>query len=335
MTVEQAFTVKPSELKRVIITCLKANEPFFVQSEPGMGKTAIVGQAFAEAGYECFVEDASTADSADVRGVPFFQDGRTVWAPPSTIPLGKLKKPTGVFVDEFVQGPESVQNAWGRAINERRVGGWEIDRELRFGAAGNFLSDRAGTHKMPTQVRDRFLFIYLRQDLHDWVKWAVTHGVDERVIAYHLARRGEYLQKFDAKQISPTARGWERVSNILKVNPDPSDRLRLFAGRVGQAVAGEFNAFLRVLPKVPTNEAILLNPDKAPVPQEPDVLTLVAVNLAHAATENNFGSVIRYLDRLPGEFSVLSVKLATGKKHSLTETAAFTSWAADKADLLT
>ena len=48
--------------------------------------------------------------------------------------------------------------------------------------------------------------------------------------------------------------------------------------------------------------------------------------LAHRANRENFGNIIKYTNRLPDEFGVLTVTLAMRKDVTLSETQAFTDW---------
>ena len=65
--------------------------------------------------------------------------------------------------------------------------------------------------------------------------------------------------------------------------------------------------------------------------------TLAVVGLskiAERATEDNFNRVCTYAERMPPEFSVLSISYAARKKPELASTKAFTDWAVKHQDIL-
>src|ERR1700757_424543 len=121
--------------------------------------------------------------------------------------------------------------------------------------------------------------------------------------------------------------GPEFLSRILDSGPDPSVEHEMFAGTVGTGAATEFSGFLRMFRELPNIDAILLNPSGEPVPDSPAAQYAVASALAHRASDSNFDRICPYLDRMPTEFRVLSVRDATLRDPKIKYTAGYTKWA--------
>jgi hypothetical protein len=108
----------------------------------------------------------------------------------------------------------------------------------------------------------------------------------------------------------------------------------MFAGAVGTGAATEFFAFLRTFRELPNIDAILLNPTKEPVPENAAAQYAVASALARCASDTNFDRVCLYLDRMPTEFRVLSVRDATLRDPAIRNTAGYTRWAIENHHVL-
>jgi hypothetical protein len=63
-----------------------------------------------------------------------------------------------------------------------------------------------------------------------------------------------------------------------------------------------------------------------PVPDSPAAQYAVASDLAHRASDTNFDRIGLYLDRMPTEFCVLSVRDATLRDPKIKYTAGYTRW---------
>ena len=107
-----------------------------------------------------------------------------------------------------------------------------------------------------------------------------------------------------------------------------------FKGAVGEGAAAEFVGFVRIYRKLPNPDAVLMNPTTADVPSDPATLYALSGALAERATENNFERVCQYSERMPADFSVLTVSYASRKKPELANTQAFNKWVLAHQDVL-
>jgi hypothetical protein len=137
-----------------------------------------------------------------------------------------------------------------------------------------------------------------------------------------------------AKTASPDPRAWVKISDLIKDNNLPvALRQKMYAAKIGPTSAFQFAAFERTYGELPDVNAVYLNPATAQLPTGPAAMYAISAALARLSTPANFGRAIQYLGRLPEEFSVFAVKLATKLNPTLAHTPAFTKWSAQYAHL--
>jgi hypothetical protein len=174
----------------------------------------------------------------------------------------------------------------------------------------------------------------LETHLDDWTGWALNNGVKPEVVSF-IRFRPNLLHDFDAQRDqNATPRSWvEGVSDVLGTVPAEAE-FECFKGAVGEGAAAEFVGFVRIFRKLPNPDAILLNPTTSDVPTDPATLYALSGALAQRATEGNFERVCQYVERMPAEFSVLTVSYAARRNPDLANTQAFTQWSLKHQDVL-
>lgn len=319
--------MKASFIFSALRTLVAARQPVFLWGGPGLGKSAVVRQLARSLRIELQDLRALLLDPVDLRGLPFLgKDGRSQWAIPDFLP----QSGSGIlFLDELNAAPAMVQASCYQLVLDRKLGDYVLPEGWAIVAAGNRDSDRAVTTRMPSPLRNRFVHLQFEVDLQDWCEWAIHSGIRPEVIAF-LRFRQELLNAFDRDASAfPSPRSWEFVSRILDAAPDPAVEHELFAGAVGAGAATEFSAFMRMFRDLPNIDAILLNPLKEPVPENAAAQYAVASALARCASDINFDRVCLYLERMPTEFRVLSVRDALLRDPAIRHTAGYTKWAID------
>jgi hypothetical protein len=78
----------------------------------------------------------------------------------------------------------------------------------------------------------------------------------------------------------------------------------------------ELVAFLRLLRQLPSIPEILLNPDTAPVPDEPSARIAIATALGRVLTDHSVAKGLRYLERMPVELRVLAMRDAAARNRA-------------------
>ena len=272
-------------------------------------------------------------DPVDLRGLPSIADGRTRWTPPDFLPTDGA----GVlFLDELNAAPLAVQVASYQLVLDRRLGEYTLPSGWAIVAAGNRETDRAGAGHMPTALANRLTHLEFEPDLDDWCQWALANGVRPEIVAF-LRFRPELLNTFDPKarsRVFATPRGWHRLSEILDACPGADIEHELAIGTVGEGPATELAGFLRIFRTLPSPDAILFDPHGAAVPEDPATLYAIAGALSRKASDANFDRVVTYTNRLPSEYSVVTIRDALGRNPSLQQTRPFIEWAAKNSDVL-
>jgi hypothetical protein len=91
------------------------------------------------------------------------------------------------------------------------------------------------------------------------------------------------------------------------INAGVDDR-EVIIGKVGEGSGTKYLAFRELMNDLPDIDGVLLNPDTAPVPDNPSAQWLVSSTLATRLNAQNFGSVLKYLNRLPQMFRAFTLR---------------------------
>lgn len=84
----------------------------------------------------------------------------------------------------------------------------------------------------------------------------------------------------------------------------------VWAGCVGRDIATRAAAFKRLQNELPDVNQILMTPDSAPVPEDVGARFLVTTTLATMLDANNFGTILKYLQRMPQTLRAYSFQSA-------------------------
>ena len=299
--------------------------PYLV-SGAGIGKTTSVKDIAERRGIGCEILSLAQYDAGELGGWPGpSPDGETMvrlrpdWMP--TEGEGIL------FLDELPQAPVSNQNIAAQIVNERRVGPHHLPDGWVIVAAGNRMSDRAGTNNMPSHLKDRLMFLEIEADLEDTIAYYYSKRIDERICAF-LRFRPEWLHKFDRDaNACPSPRSWERVGSIMSWGLDPVNQLEAIAGQVGRAATADFTGFLKMYESVPDIDGLIANPNSADIPNDPAILYAVCAAIASRVNDKNIGNVVKYLERLPQqEFAAFVIKDAINRNKELKQSQVIRDW---------
>ena len=321
--------------------------PVMLWGPPGIGKSQMVAQVAEEQNVEVIDIRLSQMEPSDLRGIPFRIEDRVEWAVPSMLPDSKRHGVQGIlFLDEITSAPPSVSAAAYQLILDRRLGDYRVPDGWAIFAAGNRQGDRGVTYSMPAPLANRFSHYEVDTHLDDWVAWAFSNGIDERIIAF-VRFRPELLFDFDPAHnpvAFPSPRSWEYSHRALKkFMGTPDLLLGSLQACVGQAAGIELKAFIDNLENMPDLEAIVRG-EKASVPKEIDLQYAVATALVgHAIRAKNtadaqekFGHILDYAQKMPqremGVMLVSDMHRAIGQ--DLFSVPQFTQWANSIADVM-
>lgn len=333
-----------SEMKQLVKVAYRADkQPMMFWGEPGVGKSQGIAQAADELRVELkdksfgFIDmRLSHLELTDLHGFPYIVNGTLKFARPTMLPT----KGAGIlFLDEFVQASQSMMAGASQLILDRRIGEYELPDGWMVAAAGNRKSHHASVNAMPTHIANRFVHGNIEVSVDEWVAWALKAGVDVRIIAF-IKWRPVLLHQFDPQakgEAFASPRSWAFASNLLGAGIPDALLLETMRGTVGEAAAAELIGFLRVYDKMPSIDAILLNPAQAPLVSDPATLYAVTSALVHRAEKDNLARIVTYFNRIKDsgrpDFAVKALKETALTKPTLTNTRAYIEWASEMAPL--
>lgn len=328
-----AMKLKPSEFSDLLDYLIPAGESVLVVSPPGLGKTSITRQAAARADALFLQSFPALEDPTDAKGLPVASssDSEARFLPFGTLAAAMRTDRLTVWnIEDLGQATPAMQAAYMPILEGPRMG--RLPAHISFVATTNRRTDKGNVFGLLEPVKSRFsTIVELVPDLPDWiVNFAFPNNLHPMVIAF-LRFREELFHRFEPTLDlvnSPSARTWEAASRLLCLNlPEPLLAPAL-AGVVGEGTAVEFLAFRRIYMELPTIDAILLDPDKSPIPDRVASLYAVVTGLGGKATQGNFARVARYAERLmeadQGEFATLLVRDSIRRHPAVQNTHAFT-----------
>lgn len=327
--------MKSSNIKKALKTCYNAKRPAFLWGAPGVGKSNVVKQTADELNIKLIDVRAALLDPTDLRGLPFIdKSGRAVWSSPDFLP----REGAGIlFLDELNSAPPLTMAACYQLILDRKLGEYELPAGWIAIGAGNRRTDRAIVNEMSSALSNRFAnHIDFDIDVDEFIAWALRAGIETEIIAF-IRFRPNLLHSFDPKKNErafPSPRSWEFMSDLLKAGIDPECLYDMICGCIGEGAGAEFTAFLKIYKSLPSPDMVILNPDGAPVPDDPATLYALTGALSRRASDQTFDKLVKYSYRLPAEFSVLMVSDIVKRDAALISSRAFIEWSSKNNSVL-
>ncbi len=250
--------------------------------DPGLGKSDIAEAVADDLGWELVYADLATRDPADLGGMPWVTDGRTVRCRPDWLP----SEGRGIlFLDELPQAGLANLNIAATLIREHRIGEHRLPPTWMVACAGNYQHNRAGTTTMPSHVRNRLLHLDINADANAWAKWASARGINPMLIAYNRYRAQEFHHKFSATDNAyPTPRSWTASHQVLRLDlPEPLKR-ECTGGMIGPSAGADFTGFCEIYASLPDVNAIIADPDHGVIPSDPMTSHALMGALSYHAT---------------------------------------------------
>ena len=321
---------------------------------PGVGKSQAIRQIAkeieAETKKEVRVTDVRLLlfNPIDLRGIPTANADKTlaVWLKPQIFQMDPSENIVNIlFLDEISAAPQSVQAAAYQITLDRVVGEHKLPENCIVIAAGNRTTDKSVAFKMPKALANRLLHIEIEGSFPAWKAWAISAGINDKVIGFLSFRQG-YLMGFDSASDDlafPTPRAWEMVSNLLNsISGDIDEMYPMIAGIVGTGVAVEFRTWAKVYKDLPAIEDVF--DGKMPVmPKNTDAMYALTAAMtcyarAHKDDMRRIANSIRYADKMPPDFSAVLLKdymyIEKDYKQKLMVIPEFGRWMQTKGSLL-
>lgn len=342
--------MKLSDAKSIVRTCVDLKMSVMLHGPVGVGKSSLINELAAETKREVVDVRLSQMDPTDIKGFPApdLAAKQMHWLPPNFLPpmtIGAKKTPNKtkgiIFLDEANSAPPAVQAACYQLALDRKVGDYTLPADWSVVLAGNRDTDRSLVNRMPAALCNRMLHIDIDVDLDDYVQWGMTKGnLAASSIAFARFREN-LLYKFDPNskdKAFPTPRTWAMVDKIIQSGTLKGPLLReAIAGLVGGGAAAERVAFEEMAAELPSIDDIMLDPEKAPVPEQAGAQYAVTSMLSMAANSvSQWRGMLPYVKRLPVEFNIVFMKDMVAKKDKVnfTTTPEYQKWCLEHQDVI-
>lgn len=259
------------ETLRSVELVLATGEVPLVVGESGIGKTALAKKISKENEWSLVVIDGNLLKEGEIGGLPTIEsyiaidsNGNQVEKKMTVYAVhNKLKeideeiasgKKVLLFIDEINRCEHTVQQELMNLILNREINGYRLHHNVKILAAMN-PSSKYGSDfdyqvvDMDAAQENRFVWLNMESDHVQWIKWAVSAGIDPKVIEF-ISTFPEYLNRTNEDDVRATPRSYERVSKSYQVYKEQKDVfprtvfLNVIKGNVGKVIAEEFMSFV-------------------------------------------------------------------------------------------
>ena len=312
---------------------------------PGVGKSSVVRQLCEDRGWGFVDIRLTLVQGIDLIGLPYtetlqgekitryarsvFLPGNKALAPsagpddPAGLRNGAVLLPRDgcgnwvIMLDELASALPSVQVQAYQMLTEHRIGPHELPPGVHVVAAGNRMTDRAATYRMPSPLVNRLLHLEVRADLEQWLDYMLPRGLRADIAAY-LRYNEKRLLDEDAISDTlpfPTPRSWTYLNWALNrleeagLSADSGEAKIVASGIIGPAAASDWYAYRQAFHRIPDTRAIMEGRGDPPPPGEPDALFATVSSLVSLVPKYpDLTHFLRWLKKLPASYAVLAVR---------------------------
>ncbi|MFZ3481636.1 hypothetical protein [Sphingomonas sp. 3-13AW] len=213
--------LSPSQMKRVLRRYRNAGKSIYIEAEPGVGKSFIVGEIAKEFGY-LMVDRRASGWAPDTAAGTLMQDVETrstIWYPPEWLQI-KSDEAKLYFFDEFSAAHDMVRKPLFGFFLERRLNEIKVGEDDLLVAAGNIGSYGTIVQHMDNATRGRFMNFRLVASLDQWIPdFAAIYNVHPAVVAYLKHNVGHFCMTEYALKHNLIAygnpRNWTSFSDLI------------------------------------------------------------------------------------------------------------------------
>ena len=222
-------------------------------------------------------------------------------------------KPTRLLFDDLGMASDSTKRAIIRLVQFGELDGRKLPDHVVIGAATNDVGQGADVFGMLEPLKSRFHTIITVETDLDAV---ISHGLSKEwpgcLLAYLRNANGsgdcalhDWKPSKSMHIDGACPRGWEYVAKWVNAGIDNQE---VIAGCVGKGRATQYLAFRALQNDLPDVDAVLLDPEHSPVPENPSAQYLVTMALAGRMDGGNFGQCVKYFRRMPAMFRALGIR---------------------------
>lgn len=301
------------EYGQLLERALPKGKRILAKGKPGVGKTQVARQAAARLGMDFICICAPLQSPVKIGGYPRppkEEGGDASHCLFDGIAAAfRATKPTFLFWDDLGMAGGETLKALVEMVQFGKIDGRLLPDCVVQGGATNDVGHGADVQGMIEPLKTRWhTIIEIETNVDDVVGYGLANGWPSDLCAF-LRNAPDSLHDWKpSKSISidgACPRGWEYVAGWINDGIDDSE---VIAGCVGKGRATQYLAFRELINELPDVDACLLDPGRAPVPENPSAQWLVSMALASKMTAGNFGQALKYLNRLPAMFRAFSIR---------------------------
>lgn len=254
------------------------------------------------------------ADPPFLMGYPFRENGVAGHLPFGVLAKAmKATKPSLLILDEFGGASSTTLKAGLRLMQFREVCGSRMPDCVRMIALSNDVGHGAEVQGIIEPMKGRFdAIINVEPHVDDTVKYGLANGWPAWLLAFLRNSPDSLCDYVPLKSMQvggSDPRAWDKVAGWDRdgfLDKDVGQELMI--GRVGKGHGTKAMAFRALVNDLPDIDALLMDPDSAPIPENPSARFLVSMTLAARMNGGNFGQCVKYLTRLPAMFRAFSIR---------------------------
>lgn len=313
---------------------------FFVQSEPGIGKSALAKSLGAdrELGFDNVVDlNPSLLDTPDLAGIYLLGDEAQYLKSKHNEQIWRCRDGRNLIIWEEV--PDSniaMQNLVARWAYDHNVNGLTLSRDTFHIMLGNRSKDKSGAGRVSTKLANRVCVMEMEANLDDWVNDFAMPGNVNPIGIQFLRYKPDLFCKFDPDAplgTNPTPRAWTRAFRTS----ERLDSLKYFEkikGEVGEGPAAEFTAFRKIYIGLVSVEDIIMNPTGVKIPEDLSALYATVGHTSYHTTLGNVERISQFIERLPSDFSVMYWQDTLKRTPQVKTTKSFIKWATSAGNVI-
>ncbi len=303
--------MRHSEFSALLDRALPKHRRLMVVGPPGVGKTFAFLQFCQRSSWQFIGICSPLEDPSTIRGYPSRgTNGEATHCLFDGIAKAfKATEPTVLLFDDLGMASESTLRSIVRLFQFGEIDNRRLPDCVVLAAATNDVGHGAGVYGMIEPLKSRFHSI-VRIDTHvdDVVGYGLAKGWPSDLCAF-LRNTPDALHDWKPEKTMTVGgscpRGWEYAAEWVQDGvTDPE----VIAGCVGKGRASQYLAFRELINELTDIDGVLMDPDNAPIPDNPSARFLVSTCLAARMTAGNFGRAVTYLNRLPAMFRAYSIR---------------------------
>ena len=324
-----------------------------VQGDMGSGKSSILSLLAAQfPGHLACYFDCTTKDLGDITipNIAKLDDGAGYVTYLTNEELGAHEhKPIILMVDEYGKANPAVKLALLRLMLERKIGSYTLHPESLVFATTNLGAEGVGD-MLPPHARNRMSVLRMsKPDADTWIEWGINNGIDPALLGW-VKDTPQVFQSFTdvrdpeenpyiyhpqakARTAFVTPRSLALYSKTLAKRHLLGDKIVTShgIGLIGAQAALDMQAYIRLGDQLPSRQAILDDPENAPVPTSVAAVCMVVFRALSSMDREFIQPWMTYMARLSADAQGLFVNGARAPRYSkqgiVMTNPLFTKWA--------